>query len=216
MIFNQDDPTYKKIWLRMGRDRYNGAYYYALELTKFFVPTIRTDRNWILLNWPGKCADHSIVFIHNNVNPSVYNWMKKYDDLVLVCSNKDTMNKVSIYGKPIYLPLSVDVEEVEKYKREKTRKIAYVGRLDKKKYGSFPLPSNVDIIGGMPRMQMLYTMAQYEQVYAVGRVAIEAKILNCEVLPFDKRYPDPSIWPILDSRDAVKILQKELYKVDGY
>ena len=58
-------------------------------------------------------------------------------------------------------------------------------------------------------------MAEYRRVYAVGRCAIEAKCLGCEVLPFDPRYPDPELWQVLDNKDAAAILQKELEKIDG-
>lgn len=43
---------------------------------------------------------------------------------------------------------------------------------------------------------------------------IEAKILDCEVLPYDPRFPDPSIWKVLDSMDAVKMLQGLIDKID--
>ena len=57
-------------------------------------------------------------------------------------------------------------------------------------------------------------MAEYEQIYAVGRTAIEAKILGCEVLPYDVRYPDPRMWKVIDNKDAAKLLQKKLDVID--
>jgi hypothetical protein len=70
------------------------------------------------------------------------------------------------------------------------------------------------MLSGMPRALLLAEMAKYEKVYAVGRTAIEAKILGCEILPYDDRFPDPEIWQILDSSKAAEILQKKLDKID--
>ena len=122
------------------------------------------------------------------------------------------MDKVRRYGTPVYLPLSVDVDYVKQFKTEKTKDIAYVGR--KEKPGTEKLPKNIGYLSGMTREMLLREMAKYRKVYAVGRCAIEAKILGCEVLPFDSRYPDPSVWEILDNRQAAKLLQTEIDKID--
>jgi hypothetical protein len=66
----------------------------------------------------------------------------------------------------------------------------------------------------MEHDELLREMAKYRRVYAVGRTAIEAKILGCEVLPYDQRFPDPSIWKVLDSMDAAKMLQRLIDKID--
>ena len=76
------------------------------------------------------------------------------------------------------------------------------------------MPIDIDYIEGLPREELLAEMAKYKKVYAVGRTAIEAKILGCEVLPYDDRYPDPEIWQVLDNRDAAKILQEKLDEID--
>ena len=57
-------------------------------------------------------------------------------------------------------------------------------------------------------------MALYKRVYAVGRCALEAKILGCEILPYDSRYPDPSVWVVLDNSEVIPMLQKELDKLE--
>ena len=62
---------------------------------------------------------------------------------------------------------------------------------------------------------MLDTIAKYKNVYAVGRTAIEAKILGAKILPYDPRFPNPDIWEIVDTFDAIKMLQKELDHIDG-
>ena len=35
-----------------------------------------------------------------------------------------------------------------------------------------------------------------------------------EVLPYDPRYPDPSVWRVVDTMDAVKMLQEKLNAID--
>lgn len=212
-IFGVDSRAYRQQIVGYGA-YFNGAFYYAKEIEKFIVPRVNTDRNWVLINCPGQCWDHSIVFIHNNNKPELYWWLKDYEDLILVCGVPETCEKVKHLGTPIYLPLSVDVGYVEQFKRdEKTRDVCYVGRRSKTR--TAPVPKGIDFLSGMKRQELLKALADYEQAYAVGRCAIEAKILGCEVLSFDPRYPDPDRWQILDSRDAAAILQKKLDEIDG-
>ena len=213
MIIDHNYTEYLKIRRKSGENKYNGAYYYSKEIVNNIIPYIKTDRNWITVNTLGYGLDHSIVFIHNNKNPDRYNWLSKYKDLILVCSVKDTMWKVAHLGTPVYLPLSVDVEYVKKYRKaKKTKDIAFAGRLIKMKYGD--LPDNIDILSGMSRGKLLNEMSKYKKVYAVGRVAIEAKILGCEVLAYDYRYPNTEEWSIYDNKNACKKLQKLIDKID--
>ena len=66
----------------------------------------------------------------------------------------------------------------------------------------------------LPHDELLKRMAEYTYIYAVGRTAIGAKILGCTILKYDPRFPDTTRWKILDSMDAVKILQTELDKAE--
>lgn len=211
-IINHTDPEYKKIWNKKGSQKYNGAYYYSLEITKNIIPHVFTDRNWITLNIPGKCLNHSIVFIHNNKNPERYTWLSKYKDLILVCGVPQTCDKVKQYGTPIYLPLSVDVEDVKKHIHPKKYDVAFAGRYLKRIGMKFE--PHTDFIEGLPRAQFLDKLSEYKRVYAVGRVAIEARILGCEILSYDPRYPDPSIWRVVDNKDVVPILQAKLDQIE--
>lgn len=211
MIIDHNHPDYIAKRLAI-KGKYNGAYYYSIEIGKYFIPTIKTTRSWVTVNVPGNACDHAIVFIHNNVAPGLYDWLASYKDLVLVCGIPETVEKVKHLGKAIYLPLSVDVKEVEQYITKKTQDTAFVGRAGKRRGVSFPLTTH--FIENVPREQVLKLMAQYRKVYAVGRTAIEAKILNCEVLPYDPRFTDPDRWQVLDSTEAAKLLQKELDKID--
>ena len=143
MIVDTDHPKYLDKWRWQNTGKWNGAYYYSKEIVKYFIPNIKTDRHWITVNVKGVGADHAIVFIHNNLHPENYSWLKKYDDLILVCGLPETMDKVRHLGTPIHLPLSVDVREVEQYKREKDKGVCYAGRKGKR-----GRPMDVDCIGG--------------------------------------------------------------------
>ena len=141
-----------------------------------------------------------------NIYIEKYDWLASYKDLILVCGIESTCEKVKHLGRAVYLPLSIDLKEVLKYKSEKTKGVAFAGRPGKTRLGW--VPSNVDILSGLPREELLREMAQYRQIYAVGRTAIEAKALGCEILPYDRRFPDPSIWKLVDNSEAATLLQR--------
>lgn len=205
MIYGIHHPLYSAKHASMGASRYNGAYYYAREIEEIMIPRIETSRNWVLLNNIG-CEDHSIVFIHNNLRPERYEWLSRYNDLILVCGIPDTVEKVKHLGRAVYLPLSVDVADVEKYGKPKSGAVCFFGRKPKGK----ELPHTLPKVCNMPREQALPFVARYRKCYAVGRCAIEAKILGCEILPYDSRFPNVDIWKIIDTRDAAELLQRML------
>lgn len=213
MIIDHNNMLYRKRWEYAGEHKFNGAYYYSREIVKNIIPRVKTDRNWLTINAVTPRLNHAIVFVHDNLQPATtLKWLGYSRDLIMVCGTRETMDKVRHLGIPVYLPLSVDVDYVKQFKTEKTKDTAYVGR--KGKPGTEKLPKNIDYLSGMSREMLLREMAKYRKVYAVGRCAIEAKILGCEVLPFDSRYSDPSIWEILDNKDAAKLLQAEIDKID--
>lgn len=216
IILDHTIPEYNAKRLRSVY-RWNGAYYYSKEIVANIIPAVDTDRNWVTVHQEGRCLDHSIVFIHNNLKPQIYAWMKRFKDLVLVCGWPETCGKMAYLGQPIYLPLSVDVAYVESFKRPKDKDAAYVGRRTKHttEVKGTTLPDGIDYIENMDREALLSEMARYERVYAVGRCAIEAKVLGCEVLPYDPRYHDPSVWKVVDNRDAARLLQRQLDEIDG-
>ena len=146
------------------------------------------------------------------MHPEHYDWLSRYDDLVLVCGVPETCQKVKHLGKAIYLPLSVNVSEVERYRAKKTRDTAFVGRRQKRL--GVPFPTGTDFIEGIPRDQLLSKIARYRKVFAVGRTAIECRILGCDILPYDERFPDTSVWEIVDSSEAAKMLQVQLDVID--
>ena len=194
----------------------NGAYWYSKEIYENIIPHIKTKRPWVLINIPYKCYDHAIVFIHSNLNPIRYIWLSDYKDLILVCSQHETVDKMIKWfpqSHIVYLPLSIDVKYVSKFKRKrKTKEIAFAGRLSKcPKYID---QQGIDILGGIEREDLLKELGKYKKVYAVGRCALEARCLGCEILPYDPRYPDDR-WHLYDNKDVIPMLQNILNEIDG-
>lgn len=219
MLIDHTHPIYAKKRNSMGKDgKYNGAYYYSREIVKNIIPNVKTDRNWITIRLPEMTVhpDHSIIFIHNNRNPNYYSYLRDYKDCILVCGLPKTVENMRFFGKAIYLPLSVDVENVKKYRvKNKTKEIAYAGRKSKLNYSNNRVPKNVEVLSGMSQSHLLREMAKYKKIYASGRTAIQAKILECEVLPHESNYPDSRIWKVVDNKEAAIMLQKELDRIDG-
>lgn len=214
MVIDHNHPEYRRVWgSGSSAIKWNGAFYYSKEIVKNIIPRVATDRNWVTVNTKKLAADHSIVFIHNNLHPENYDWLKRYHDLFLVVGVPETACKVAHLGKTVYLPLSVDVDYVAQFRAEKkTKNVAFVGRSAKRL--GYIFPDGTDFLEGLPRTKLLPAMAKYRSVYAVGRTAIEARVLGCNVLPYDDRFPDPSIWKVVDNREAAEVLQHELNKID--
>lgn len=210
MIISHEHPKYAGRY--QNRRLYNGAYFYSQEIVKYIIPNVKTDRNWITINIEGVGTDHAIVFIHNNLRPELYDWLSEYKDLILVCGVPETCEKVAHLGRTIYLPLSVKVAQVERYKTKKTRDACYVGR--HKKREGYTFPEGTAFLEEVSREILLKNMAKFKRVYAVGRTAIEAKILDCEILPYDTRFPNPDFWKVLDSEEAAFILQQKLDEME--
>lgn len=213
IVIDHYHPVYQARMDAIGKQRWNGAVYYSEEILRNFIPNIKTDRNWLTVNVPFYGADHSIVFMHNNKGHKRYDWLRDYKDLIMVCGIPQSIKKVEHLGKAIYLPLSVDIAEVEKYKRPKTKGTCFVGRKPKRKMYQFP--KDVDFLESMPREELLWELAAYRRAYAVGRCALESIILGAKVLPYDIRFPDPSFWKVVDNMEAVEMLQKKLDEIDG-
>lgn len=219
-IFDHTSPAYTKRLNEMKEGRNNGAFHYSREIVKNIIPNVKTDRSWVTIN-SGECENRAIVFIHSNVDiEKNYSWLKEFDDLICVCSVKSTCKEIERLGigKAIFLPLSVDVEEVKKHlKPAKTKRACYVGNMwgwkmpDIRKY----VPAGTRFLTNMSRDELLEQLSMYQDAYAIGRCAIEAKVLGCNVKVCDSRYPDPDMWKVLDNKKAAKMLQKALDKIDG-
>ena len=191
----------------------NGAHIYSELICKYFVPNIKTERNWVTIN-VNKCLDNSIVFIHSNLNTvKKYAYLKNYKNLILVCSQPSTCRAVENLGRAIYLPLSIDVDYVKSFSNIHDKEICYAGR--RTKNGCDELARRrVEFLSDIPHAELLRRMAHYRYVYAVGLTALEAKILGCNVLPYDSRYPDPNVWVVKDIKQMIPVLQKLIDNID--
>ena len=222
MIIDHNHPEYKKLRRKIKDGKYNGCWYYSHEIVDNIIPRVKTWRGWNTVGreLDGMC-DHMIVFLHDNSTPWHYNWLKDYNDLVLVCSSKYTLDSVQYSGHTILLPMSVDTEYVKKFRTEKTKDTCFVGNVWVKQNirgitaQTSAIPDNVDFFSSMPREKLLKEVAKYKRAYAIDRCAIEAKVLGCELLELDTRYSVDNVGEVLDNRDAAKILQRELDKIDG-
>lgn len=219
-IIDHTDRNYVALRSMLNTGKYNGAYYYSQEIVKNIIPNVKTDRPWDTLGMRFlRTEPRAIVFIHHNINHErVYRWLRRYQDLVLVCSTPLTYKwaKTVTGCHAIQLPLSVDVDFVKQFKADKTKDTCYMGNRwsFKKKYEA-KLPSDVEFPPqNIPREELLKWIAPYKKCYAIGRCAIEAKVLGCEILPFYDPFPDPEFWKIVSNQEAAKMLQTELNKID--
>lgn len=216
MNITHDHPCYKEVRDGTYSGRWNGCWFYSNEIVKNIIPNVKTKREWNTVGreLPGM-HDGMIVFLHDNSTPWHYYWLKKYKDLVLICSSKYTADSVKYSGHVIELPMSVDTEYVSQFKTEKTKDTCFVGNVWVRENMRVPLPDGVDCFSNLPREELLSELAKYKYAYAIDRCAIEAKVLGCELLETDTRYSVDNIGYVLDNKDAAKILQKELDKIDG-
>lgn len=197
----------------------NGALIYSMNIVKNIIPRVKTKRNWVTIECR-QCMDNSIVFIHSNVDLEKYDYLKKYKNLILVASQPQTVDKLKqlkIADHVIYLPLSVDIDELRHYKLSKPHYrggTCYAGRPDKPFVDGLRNDPNIVFLSKLTHPDLLRKLNAFQYCYAVGLTAIEAKFMGCTILPFDRRYPDTKIWKILDGKDAAEILQKKLDKID--
>ena len=221
-VFNDyNNPSYLALREKLQGGKNNGHWQYSHLITDKIAPLINTDRGIDALGLVQcGCEDRAIVFIHANVNlEDTYGWLRKYKDLILVCNNKttaDRLREILPNSTPIVLPLSVDIKEVIAHKRPKTKKACYAGNLwpfrmaDIEKY----VPKDVPRFSGMEREELLDTISEYKEVYAIGITAVEAAVLGCKIKMCDSRFPDPNYWIPLDYKDAANILQARLNEID--
>ena len=184
----------------------NGANIYSQLIYKYFIPNIVTGMNWNTITI-GKAVDNSIVFIHSNLNTQKkYNFLKDYKNQLLVCSQQSTCRAVENLGTPVYLPLSIDVNYVSQFRTNKDRYRCYAGRRDKTDTETMR-KNGIDILADLPHDELLRRMAHYQYVYAVGLTALEAKCLGCNVLAYDQRFPNPTVWKVRNITDMIPVLQ---------
>ena len=215
MIIDHNHPLYKARRDKQGYGKYNGAYYYSKDICKYIIPNVKTDRTWVTVRIEDapENLDHSIVFIHNNRNPNLYTYLRQFKDVICICSTAHSLENMQFFGIPAFLPLSVNVDSVKKYRvKQKTKDMAFAGRRLKM---TNKIPEEADILTDMSQTALIREMAKYRKIYAVGRTAIQAKILGCEIGVYDNLYQDPNFWKIVDCKDAAIMLQTIINKIDG-
>ena len=215
MIIDHNHPGYLEIRNKSKKGKNNGCWYYSNEIVDNIIPNVKTWRGW---NTVGReldgMEDHMIVFLHDNAYPWNYDWLKNYKDLVLVCSSKYTRDSVIYFGHTILLPMSVDTEYVKKFRTKKTKDTCFVGNEWVKDNTSTKIPKDVVYLRNMPREKLLAELAKFRNAFCIDRCAIEAAVLGCNLLEIETAYSCDNVGSILDNRDAAKILQKELDKLD--
>lgn len=218
MIIDHTHPEYAELRKKIPKGKYNGCWYYSNEIVANIIPRVKTWRGW---NTVGReltgMQDHMIVFLHDNSTPWHYDWLKKYNDLVLVCSSKYTRDSVVYSGHTILLPMSIDTEYVKQFRTEKTKDTCFVGNVWVKENMTDPsvlVPDKVDFFSSLPREELLKEVAKYKRAFAIDRCAQECQVLGCELLPLKTRYHCDT-FDVLDNRDAAKMLQAELDKIDN-
>ena len=216
MIIDHNDADYQRVLnaptKRRKENRYNGGYFCSKDIVEEIIPRVKTDRSWITINVQ-KCCDHSIFFVHNYLHPEWYEFIKNYNDVILVCHHQSVIDKVKHLGQAILVPTFIDVDYVSKFKTEKTKDTCYVGRRAVRQ--GLLLPDGIDYIENVPREDLLTELAKYRKAYCIGRTALEAKALDVEVLPFDPVWNDTSYWQVFDVKEAAKLLQDRLNRIDG-
>lgn len=223
-IIDTTDPNYIaycKVHHQNNRGHFNGAYYYSQEIVKNIIPNVETSRPWDTLGMRFlRTTDHAIVFLHHNLHHErVYRWLRRYRDLVLICSTPATYEwaQTVVGCHAVFLPLSVDVDYVKQFQTPKTKDTCYMGNRwsFKRKYEA-ALPSNVDFPPqNIPREELLKWVAPYRKCYAIGRCAIEARVLGCGILPFYDPFPDVNYWKVVSNQEAARILQNHLDQLDS-
>lgn len=195
----------------------NGALIYSMNIVKNIIPNVKTDRPWVTINCK-QCLDNAIYFIHSNVDlENRYGWLRDYKNLILVASQPETvkaLKELKIAGHVIYLPLSIDKAYTLQFKNSvphARKMVCYAGRPDKPFVDGL---IGVEKLSNLTHPQLLERLNDYKYCYAVGLTAIEAKLMGCTILPFDRRYPDTRIWKILDGKEVAPLLQAKLDKID--
>ena len=220
VIISHNSPNYVRKWEALEEGKYNGEYYYSQDIEKYIAPELKTNRpiNTIGIKSCGG-RDHMIIFAHNYLYPERYSWLLNYSDVIIVSSDSKAEKILERYGKIIHLPLSVPVDEIKKHcVKKKTQEACYYGNPWKFKQREIAelVPPEVHRFAEMPREKAWDIIAQYKYCYANGLCAEEAQVLGCKLKMSRYRYPDPEkAFPVLDCKDAAKMLQNELNKIDN-
>lgn len=216
IFIHNNNIDYVRKWEALESGKWNGGYYYSMDIENHIAPKIETDRPINVLGVK-TCGgtNRMLVFIHNYLDASDYFWMRKFDDVIIVSSDYNVEKPLlDVKLRVIHLPLSVNVAEVAKHKiTKKTQEECYVGNqwAFKKQELQELVPPEVHRFGEMPRERMWDTIAKYKYVYAIGLCAIESRILGCRLKMSRYRYPDPEeAFKVFDLDEAAQCLNEGL------
>lgn len=217
IVVGTEADSYKSWQSRQVKGVNNGAYWYSKEIESIILPEL--DYNLCIITAgatilkPYEVPEGAVIVCHDNRTPRKSYGMLFGKKVLWVCSKHSTVDLMRSYGeKAVYVPLSIDTEYVKKFKRRRTRDIAYVGNpwAFKKSYlGS--LPKHVVQLYGMGRDQLLSEIARYKRVIAEGRCLMEAQVLGAkgEVPKYDDGIEAVFVKPF-DSRDAIPYWKEAL------
>lgn len=201
---------------KQGITRNNGSYWYAREIEEIILPKI--DKKLLIVTAAAtiyhrhEIPDNAIVVCHDNrTTVKSYGFLFK-KNILWICSKQSTVNTIIKEGdRAVYVPLSIDTEYVKKFKRKKTKDIAFVGNAwgFKKNYLS-SLPKNIAQISNLERDDLLREIAQYKKVIAEGRCLMEAQALGCKCEVPKYENLESVYVDLLDSRDAIPLWQEAL------
>ena len=97
--------------------------------------------------------------------------------------------------------------------KRKSRKYAYYGRKEKCPQDILE-DETVDKIFGNDRDECLKLVAKYKNVFAIGRCALEAKCLGCNVLSHAGEYENVD-FEVKDNKEIIPELQRLINEIDG-
>jgi len=221
VIISTKSPEYIKARNALKSGKFNGAYYYAREIEEIMLPLLKTDRNVFTIHVPNIGIDNALIWAHSNIQlESVYNHWHKYKDLVFIVSQKQTYDKLICLfpnDKIIYLPLSIDFSYLDKFKYMGQRKgSVYFGNVWAERHSIFEkIPKSVNRLHDVPRKRGLEIIARAETVYACGRCYLESLYLNPKGTIHVKPDYATDDLVLIDTHEAVKLLQKELDKIEN-
>lgn len=211
-IIGTKRPEFLKWQLQNPKAKYNGSYFYALELENIILPQIASDK---VVNTVGTTIYEELPRGTVIVAHSSYEVLRVYRDYLgkgytWVCSFPNLRDDFANAGENTALiPMSVDLSKLEKYRGiEKTKDTAFMGNVWKYKtnYFSENVMGKVDVISGIPREEALRIMASYKKVICEARCAIEAQYLGCEIITptYDKGF-NSFLPQVRDSREVIPL-----------
>jgi len=222
-----DHVNYQALRKQQTGNGENGLWRYSHTIQDKIAPLLETNRPIDALGLEA-CGteEHSVVFIHHNVNPiEHYKWLHRHRDLVLVTGIMQTtidMMKEFPEHHIIHQPVCVDIEEIKAFlpsKKKKRYPSAYFGNQWAFKQHDIDtfVPGTTPRFGKLTHDEQLTLMAKFENIYAVGITAVEAQVLGAKLLVCDSRFPEPEVtFPVVDYREAAKNIQSHLDAIDKW